>query len=108
MSPDPVPVTPAATKANDALGEIIQVATEAKPPTVPSPPGSMKGWSWRVLLAKQKDKLKIVISALGGYLTLELAGIKDPNLAAAVATAIGIAVYVASAAVDYMLTANPN
>ena len=69
MSPDPVPITPAATKANDALGEIIQVATDAKPPAVPSPPASFKGWLFGVWFVKNKSKLKTIVTAASGIAT---------------------------------------
>lgn len=76
------------------------------PPT-PSPSGSMAGWNFRTLLVKNKDKVKILVSAIGAYLASQTGLIHDPSLNTLVSTAIGVAVYIGAAAVDYWLSDNP-
>ena len=108
MSPEPViPPTAAANKLTDAIEVIAKVAADATPPAVPSPPGSMAGFSFLTLLRKNKDKVKLLVAAVGGYLSTLVTQIKDPNLSALVATAIGVVVYIAASAVDYWLTDGP-
>ena len=77
------------------------------PPT-PSPSGSMAGWNLLTLLRKNKDKIKILISAIGAYLASQVGLIHDPELNTLVSTAIGVAVYIGAAAVDYWLSDNPS
>jgi hypothetical protein len=74
------------------------------PPPVPSPPGSMAGWSIVILLRKNKDKIKLLVSAVGAYISTLVTGIKDPALNTLVATAVGVLVYIGAAAIDYWLS----
>ena len=77
------------------------------PPPALSPAGSMAGWNFLTLLKANKDKLKILVSAIGTYLAAQIGFITDPNLNALASTAIGVLVYVGLCAVDYWLSAVP-
>ena len=72
-----------------------------------SPSGSMAGWNLLTLLRKNKDKVKILVSAIGAYLASQVGLIHDPELNTLVSTAVGVVVYIAAAAVDYWLSDNP-
>jgi hypothetical protein len=72
-----------------------------------SPSGSMAGYNFIELIKKNKDKIKILVSAIGAYLTSVASGIKDPSLNTLVASGIGVVIYIVAAAVDFYLTENP-
>ena len=78
------------------------------PDETTSPSGSMAGWSLRTLLAKNKDKIKLLVSAIGAYLAAQTGLITDPALNTLVSTAVGVVVYVAGSAIDYWLTDSPS
>ena len=73
----------------------------------PSPSGSMAGWNLLTLLKRNKDKVKLLVSAVGAYLLAQVGLIRDPALNTLVSTAAGVIVYIGAAAVDYWLTDNP-
>ena len=77
------------------------------PPPALSPSGSMAGWNFLTLLKANKDKLKILVSAIGTYVTAQIGFIQDPNLNALASTAIGVLVYIGLCAVDYWLSDVP-
>jgi hypothetical protein len=74
----------------------------------PSPSGSMAGFNLWTLLAKNKDKVKLFISALGTYLTQQAALIHNPTLNNLACAGIGVVIYGAACAVDYLVTTNPS
>jgi hypothetical protein len=77
-------------------------------PIIPvSPSGSMVGWSFVTLLKKNKDKVKLLVSAVGAFVTAQLTGIQDPALNTLASTFVGVLIYIAGAAVDYWLTDDP-
>ena len=77
------------------------------PPT-PSPSGSMAGWNLLTLLRKNKDKIKILVSAIGAYLASQVGLIHDPELNRLTSTAAGVIIYIGASAVDYWLSDNPS
>ena len=113
MSPDPVPVTPAATKANDALGEIIQVATDAKPPAVPSPRFSFKGysvWTWAIKhqeLLKNVGKTETLVLGIGGAAGDKVPVVNGHVLLVAAIVAAIIPVAFVWDALQYFVKENP-
>ena len=113
MSPDPVPITPAATKANDALGEIIQVATEAKPPAVPSPRFSFKGysvWTWAIKhqeLLKNVGKTETLVLGIGGTAGDKVPVVNGHVLLVAAIVAAIIPVAFVWDALQYFVKENP-
>ena len=113
MSPDPVPITPAATKANDALGEIIQVATEAKPPAVPSPRFSFKGysvWTWAIKhqeLLKNVGKTETLVLGIGGTAGEQVPVVNGHVLLVALIVAAIIPVAFVWDALQYFVKENP-
>ena len=74
------------------------------PPPPASPSGSMAGWNLLTLLKRNKDKVKLLISAIGAYLLAQVGLIHDPALNTLVSTAAGVVVYIGAAAVDYWLS----
>lgn len=73
----------------------------------PSPPGSMAGWNLMTLLRKNKDKVKLLVSAIGAYLASQVGLIHDPALNTLVSTVAGVVIYIGAAVVDYWLSDNP-
>jgi hypothetical protein len=67
----------------------------------------MAGWSFLTLLRRNKDKIKLLVSAVGAYLSTLLTHIQDPALATLIATVVGVVIYIAGAAVDYWFTDDP-
>lgn len=78
----------------------------AQPPTSPS--RSLKGWSWRVYLAKTKTGLKWVLGALVAYLMVVIAPIQPPELNQLLAALVGYGSKVLADVVDYWLTEEPS
>ena len=78
------------------------------PPSPASPAGSMAGWNLLTLLRKNKDKVKILVSAIGAYLASQVGLIHDPALNTLVSTTAGVIIYIGAAAVDYWLSDNPS
>jgi hypothetical protein len=77
MSPDPgVPITPAASAANEALAIIADVAQAATtPPPVPSTSGSSAGFTLALWWAKNKGRMKSAVMLFAGVITAALAAI---------------------------------
>ena len=74
---------------------------------VPSPANSMAGYSFITFIKRNKDKIKLLLSALGTYLTAQITGIANQPLNVLVSTVVGVVIYCATAAVDFYLTDNP-
>ena len=108
MSPDPViPVTPAAAKANDALAQIVEVATNATPPPVPSTSGSWAGWSPLKWLAKNKNELKTLASVAAGLGSAWISSTLTGNWAVLVGGGFGLLTRFILDWIDYGLTDSP-
>jgi len=71
---------------------------------VKSESGSFRGWSLWVLLAKNVDKIKLLLAAIAGYLTSLVSGIADPALNSLLSTAVGVVAYIAGSALDFWLS----
>jgi len=76
------------------------------PPEV-SPAGSVKGYSLRVWLEKNKGYIKALVSVGFAAVTAMLPQIKNVNLSIAAASAVGIVSKLALDALDFWLTAVP-
>lgn len=55
-----------------------------------SPPRSFKGFSWKAWLARNKGRLKTVVSVIAGVVTERLAAIPDPVIRVAVASLVSV------------------
>jgi len=115
MSPDPVtpPITPAATKANDALETIAKVVADAAPPVTLSPRFSFKGysvWTWAAKhqeLLKNIGKTETLVLGLGGVANGQVPVITGHVLLVAAIVAAIIPVAMAWDALQYFITQNP-
>ncbi len=109
------PITPAAVKANDALGQIIQVATNAAlPRAVPSPRFSFKGyspWAWAIKhqeLLKNVGKTETLVLGIGGTAGAQVPVINGHVLLVALIVAAIIPVSFAWDALQYFVHENPD
>ena len=109
MSPDPItpPVTSAAMKANDALADIVVLATEAQPPSVPSTSGSWAGWSLTKWLVKQKSELKTLASIAAGLGSAWISANLTGNWAVLIGGGFGLLTRFVLDWLDYGLTDSP-
>jgi Na+(H+)/acetate symporter ActP len=67
----------------------------------------MTGFSFLTLLKRNKDKIKLLVSALGAYGVSQIGLIQDANLNALLSTASGVVIYIIGASIDYYLTEDP-
>jgi hypothetical protein len=109
VSPDPItpPVTFAAMKANDALADIVVLATEAQPPSVPSTSGSWAGWNFMVWIVKNKGELKSLASIAAGLGSAWISANLTGNWAVLVGGGFGLLTKFFLDWLDYGLTNNP-
>jgi hypothetical protein len=73
-------------------------------PTTTSPAGSLVGFSFKTLVLNNKTGLKVVVGALGGYLTYLAGAVHDPQLNALASAAAGFVVKFGLDALDFWLT----
>ncbi len=73
-------------------------------PPIVSPPGSLAGYSFKTFLIKNKDKLKLMISALGAFGIAQIGLIQNPGLNTMLSTLAGAVLYLLTSAIDYWLT----
>ena len=69
-----------------------------------SPAGSMKGYSFKAWLARNKGNIKVLLTALFAFLTVRFGGIADPATNALVGTAVVVVSKLALDAVDFWLS----
>jgi len=69
-----------------------------------SPAGSWRGWSLWKLLSLNKDKVKSVVSVLGGYLATVVAGIEDQALSACLGVIVASVFFIIGSAIDFYLS----
>ncbi len=74
-------------------------------PPVVSPPGSSEGYSFKVWLAKNKGKLKQLISISGGVLVAFTPLIKDTQLSIAAGAAVKVLLDLALDWIDFRFSA---
>ena len=109
----PDPITPAAVKANDALASIVTLATEARPPAVPSPRFSFKGysaWTWAIKhqeLLKNVGKTETLVLGIGGTAGDKVPVVNGHVLLVAAIVAAIIPVAFVWDALQYFVKENP-
>ena len=106
LEPEKVDASPEVLK--EFVVEAQLVPTPTTTPTITlSPSGSMTGFSWHVLLVKNKNEFKILAGAAGACLTVLVAGIDNPALNTLAAAAVGLVVKLTLDGLDFWLSDVP-
>ncbi len=81
------------------------VAMVVTPAVEIKPARSFKDWGLFALLVDNRDKIKVVIGALAGYLSTVISAIQNQALSALLGTVSGVVFYILACAVDYYFKA---
>lgn len=73
----------------------------------PSPSLSLKGWSWRVWLSRNKGPIKTLLSLLFAVLSSQIESVQVPEVKAALAVLVGLGSRLLLDVLDFWLSEVP-